>query len=97
MDKSIYHDLDMTILLAKQYALDHGCNYNITIMNPNDKKEFDLNAGSTYEIVRDSYFEKDRPNAVLLHKTNDMIAPQEFIKKEENKDGDKFGINYFGK
>lgn len=68
----IHHDLEKMKLVAKAKAQEHNCNYNVIIMNPNSKGEFDLSEGSTYEMVRDSYFEKERPNAVLVCKTDDM-------------------------
>ena len=67
---SVYHNLELTKTLALEYAKDHNCNYNVIIMNPNSKGEFDISAGSTYEIVQDSYFEKERPNAKLIFKTD---------------------------
>lgn len=70
--KSIYHDLDQMKLVAIHQAIQHNCNYNIIISNPNEKGEFDLSKGSTYEMVTDSYFDKDRPNAKLIHKTDDL-------------------------
>jgi len=69
---SIYHDLEIMKKLAKHEAKAHGCNYNIIISNPNKNGEFDLEAGSTYEMVADSFFEQPKPNAILLHKTDDL-------------------------
>ena len=70
---NIHHNLPVITEVAKEQAKDHNCNYNIIISNPNAKGEFDANEGSTYEIVGDSYFEKPRPNAKLLHKTDDLL------------------------
>lgn len=69
---SIYHDLELMKQVALDRAKAHNCNYNIILMNPKNGV-FDEAAGSTYEMVADSYFEKERPNVILLHKTNDLL------------------------
>ena len=74
---NIHHDLEGTKLIAVNQATKHNCNYNVIILNPNSKGEFDANEGSTYEMVADSYFDKPRLNAKLLHKTDDLIAAQQ--------------------
>ena len=66
-------DLEKMKLVAMAYAKAQHCNYNIIILNPNGNGEFDLSDGSTYEFVKDSYFETERPNVVLLHKTDDLL------------------------
>lgn len=76
MSNNIYRDLEKQILLAKQYAEKHQINYNIILMNPNPQGEFDASYGSTYEFVADSYFEKERPNVIILHKTDDLFKNQ---------------------
>jgi hypothetical protein len=70
---SIHHNLEKIKTIAISYANEHDCNYNIILMNPNDTGEFDSEVGSTYEIVVDSYFEKPRPHAKLLFKTDDLL------------------------
>ncbi len=73
---SIYHNLEQTKLVACEYAKNHNCNYNIIIMNPDVSGNFSLDNGSTYEMVIDSYFEKPRPNAKLLFKTDDLLKEE---------------------
>jgi len=68
----VHNDIQLMTYYALNNAKNHNCNYNVIIMNPNESGEFDTNAGSTYECVRDSYFEKPRPNAKLLFKTDDL-------------------------
>lgn len=70
--KSPHHDLELMKLVAVDRAKAHNCNYNIILMNPKNGV-FDQAAGSTYEMVADSYFEKERPHVILLHKTDDLI------------------------
>ena len=72
----IHHDLKSITLVALSYAKEHNVNYNIIMMNHVDGK-FSHSAGSTYEFVRDSYFEKERPFAVILHRTDDLIAEEQ--------------------
>lgn len=74
---SIYHNLDHMKLVAIDRAKAHGCNYNVILMNPNENGEFDASKGSTYEMVADSYFQKDRPNVKLLHTTDDLIVNEQ--------------------
>lgn len=62
-NEDIHKNLEAIVTVAKHDAKDHNCNYNIIISNPVDGEFGD---GSTYEIVADSYFEKERPNAKLL-------------------------------
>lgn len=68
---SIHTNLEDLKAIAIYNAKEHNCNYNIIIHNAVDG-EF-KEGESTYEFVRDSYFETDRPNCVLLHKTDDLI------------------------
>lgn len=58
--------------VAVEKAKDHRCNYNIIIHNPVDGW-FKL-GHSTFEMVADSYFEKERPNVLLVKKTDDILA-----------------------
>ena len=68
---SAHKNLKLMILVAVAQAEDHCCNYNVIISNPVDGK-FDPSQ-STYEMVANSYFEKERPNVILLYKTDDLI------------------------
>lgn len=70
---NIHHDLEGIKLVAIDFAKEHNCNYNIILMNPNSQGKFDPSEGSTYEFVIDSYFDKPRPNAIILHKTDDLL------------------------
>jgi hypothetical protein len=70
---SIYDNLEQMKMVAIDRAKAHGCNYNVILMNPNANGEFDSSVGSTYEMVADSYFQKERPHVKLLHKTDDLI------------------------
>ena len=69
---SIYANLELMKLVAVDRAKAHNCNYNVILFNPNADGKFDESFGSTYEMVGDSYFEKPRPNVILLHKTDDL-------------------------
>lgn len=69
---SIHHDKEGIRAVALHYAKEHNCNYNIILMNPDKNGQFCM--GSTYECVTDSYFEKERPNVILLEKTNDLLG-----------------------
>jgi hypothetical protein len=62
-NEDIHKNLEAIVTIAKHDAKDHNCNYNIIISNPVDGE---FGEGSTYEIVADSYFEKERPNSKLL-------------------------------
>lgn len=73
---SIYHNLEQMKLVAVAKAKEHNCNYNIIMLNPDEHGTFSLSAGSTYEMVADSYFDKPRPDAILLHKTDDLIIEE---------------------
>ncbi len=76
---NVHQDLEAIKMVAVHLAKEHSCNYNIIIQNPNTEGEFDIDCGSTYEYVGDSYFEKPRPNTVKLFTTDELIAlePQE--------------------
>lgn len=65
-EKDIHRRLQDVVLTAKHYAKEYNCNYNIILKNPVDGE---LGDGSTYEYVTDSYFEKERPNVLLLTTT----------------------------
>lgn len=74
---SVYKDLNAMTEVAVHIAKEHNCNYNVILMNPDENGEFSENNGSTYEMVTDSYFEKERPNAKLIYKTDDLIAQEQ--------------------
>lgn len=74
---SIHKNLELIKAVALHKAKEHGCNYNIILMNP-DNGMF-KEGSSTYEFVRDSYFEKERTNCILLHKTDDLIKKSELV------------------
>jgi tyrosine-protein phosphatase YwqE len=69
---SIYKNLEAIIDIAKDSALKYGMNYNVILFNPDLNGNFDPEI-STYEYVMDSYFEKERPNVILLYKTDDLL------------------------
>jgi len=71
----MHKDLETIKLAALHYAKEHKCNYNIIILNPNDKGEFDP-ITSTYELVTDSYFDKLRENAIILFRTDELISEE---------------------
>lgn len=81
MQKSVYKDLEAMTMLAVHEAKAHGVNYNIIISNPVNGV-FDENQ-STYEMVADSYFEKERPNAVIVDTTDSIISREEVFSDEE--------------
>lgn len=81
---SIHHDLEQIKMLAVESTKMDGYNYNVILNNPNDKGQFDLSVGSTYEFVMDSYFNTPRPNAILLHKTKDLLQEKEIEKLIEH-------------
>lgn len=70
---SIYHNIEAIKRKALHYAKGNNCNYNVILMNPDESGKFHISNGSTYEFVTDSYFEKERPNVILLHRTDDLI------------------------
>jgi hypothetical protein len=85
----IHKDLERIKTVVILQAIEHDCNYNLIIHNHVNEK-FDPER-STYEMVVDSYFEKPRPNVVILHKTDTMLVNLEhyfddgwvtFIKKK---------------
>ena len=67
-------DLELTKIIALQFAKKHNMNYTIFILNPNDKGEFDINAGSSYEMVIDTYWEKPRPNTKIVCTTDELLG-----------------------
>ena len=70
---SIYRNLEEIEMMACACAEKHKCNYNVILMNPDENGLFSDEKGSTYEFVLDSYFNKPRPNVILLFKTDDLI------------------------
>jgi hypothetical protein len=85
----IHHNLEAIKDVAISYAKEHQVNYNIILMNPDSDGKFTM--GSTYEYVADSYFEKERPNVILLHKTDDLI------KDEQNPENNKVDAGEWAK
>lgn len=77
---SIYHDLDAIKDVALSCAKEHQVNYNVILMNPDENGNFSRSAGSTYEFVRDSYFEKKRPNVIKLF-TTDSVLKNDLLSK----------------
>lgn len=69
---NIHHDLELLKKVALEKAKSHNCNYNIVLMNPNAKREFDVNYGSTYEMVADSYLQEEATNIIFICKTDDL-------------------------
>ena len=67
---TIYHNLELLKAYALAQAQIHGCNYTIIIHNPVNG-QYNKEQGSTYEFVRDSYFEKER-DCVKLITTDEM-------------------------
>ena len=65
-ETDVHRRLEDIVMVAKHDAKEHNCNLNIIIHSPVDGK---LGDGSTYEIVQDSYFEKERPHTKLLATT----------------------------
>lgn len=85
---SIHHNLEAIKSVALHHAKEHECNYNIIIFNPDAAGNFNEAEGSTYEYVRDSYFDKPRPHAKLLHKTDDLLGINK--KETESRPGKHF-------
>lgn len=79
---NIYFDFEAIKNLALYYAKEHKVNYNIILRNPVDGK---FGVGSTYEFVLDSYFDKERPNVVILHRTDDILKCEEGEYGDEHK------------
>lgn len=73
---NIYHDFEAIKSVALYHAKEHNANYNVILMNGVDG-EFSLENGSTYEYVADSYFEKERPNAKILFRTDEELKFEE--------------------
>lgn len=76
---SIHHNLEQIKAVALEYAKEHNCNYNVIIHNPNEKGEFDLSVGSTYEFVLDSYFETPRSNVIRLDTTDNLLKQSAIV------------------
>lgn len=66
----IHKDKEAMKAIAVLQAIEHRCNYNLIIHN-HVNGNFDEDR-STYEVVADSWFEKDRPHAIILYTTDDM-------------------------
>lgn len=74
---SVYKNLETMTQVAIHQAKEHNCNYNVILMNPDENGEFSESNGSTYEMVADSFFNKERSNVKLIYKTDDLIAQEE--------------------
>jgi hypothetical protein len=70
----IHKNLEAIINVAKYHAKEHNCNYNIILMNGDENGN--PTSYSTYEYVADSYFNKERSNALLLYKTDDLLKDE---------------------
>jgi len=92
---SIHTNLEEIKAVAIYKAKEHNCNYNIIIHNAVDG-EF-KEGESTYEFVRDSYFETDRQNCVLLHKTDDLINKKGIIVLGHSGVGRSCGVHHLNK
>ena len=75
---NIHHRLEDIKMVSIHNAKEHGCNYTVFIHNPDENGEFSLEHGSTYESVIDTYWDKPRPNAKILFRTDDLFAEEEF-------------------
>lgn len=85
MKSNIYKDYESIKSVALHYAKEHNCNYNIILKNPNGDGSFGEH--STYEFVTDSYFNKERPNVILLERTDNMAKPlQDIIEEQTQKE-----------
>jgi hypothetical protein len=78
---SIHKDLNKMTTLAVHFADEHKVNYNIVLLNPVNG-EFDPQQ-STYEVVTDSYFETERPNAIIID-TTDSISSRTKLDEVDN-------------
>lgn len=94
MGQGIYKDYEAIKSVALHYAKEHMCNYNVILVNPNEDGSFGEH--STYEYVADSYFNKERPNVILLERTDNMAKPlNDIIEQQANDEFSKlFGGEY---
>lgn len=74
---NIHHDYEKMKMVAIEQAKMYRQEYNLILHNPNGDGEFDLSVGSTYEVVADSYFEKERPNVKKLFRTETIMEREE--------------------
>jgi len=79
----IHKDIDDIKAVAFNCAKEHGCNYTIIIHNPVEGN-FDKD-NSTYEFVADTWFEKERPEHVVVCKTDDLMMTSDGYIKKKNK------------
>lgn len=89
---NVHQNYDSIESVALHYAKEHKCNYTIILMNPVNGE---FGEGSTYEFVADSYFEKDRPNCIILKKTDDILG-REITGEELEDTGSTVLNNLFG-
>ncbi len=69
-----HYNLESMKLVALDAARQYDCKYTIIICNPDDNGKFSASAGSTYEMVQDSYFEKERPNITVVTDTDKLLT-----------------------
>ena len=89
---SVYKNLEAMTMVSIHNAKEHGCNYNIILVNGDENGEFSEERGSTYESVTDSFFNKERPNVKLIARTDDLIAKE---KEDEEAVSDMILNNQF--
>lgn len=77
----IYHDFNAIKELALFYAKRDKMNYNVIIVNPDENGNFNEAKGSTYEVVNDNYFSKERPHIVRVYQTNETLNKKEIEEK----------------
>lgn len=73
----IHTNLQAITSVAISNAKSHGVNYNIILMNPDKDGNFSEQSGSTYEFVRDSYFDNPRPHVVKIADTDTLLKAQQ--------------------
>jgi hypothetical protein len=79
MTQDFHKDFDSIKTVAVHYAKEHNCKYNIILHNPNENGQF--GEDSTYEFVTDSYFNKERPNDILVEVINPTYTIDEVIER----------------
>jgi len=73
----IHTNLQAITSVSISNAKNHGVNYNIILMNPDSAGQFSEQYGSTYEFVRDSYFDTPRPHLVKITDTDTLLKAQQ--------------------
>lgn len=67
---NIHNNLEKIKIMAKHYAVKHKCRYTVILTNPDEQGNYEAGI-STYEFVRDSYFEKESPFAKTITNTDE--------------------------